>query len=310
MNNPTPATLRAAAYGRVSTDRQDLSEGAQRAALAAFAASQGFTLDEQDVFFDPEVTGKSVWRDRPAGRQCLEALSHGRCQVLIVHKVDRLGRDAIDLQTTIRDIVALGDTHNVYFAVMGKTFNAREPLGQFIIAMLAWVAELEWHSIRDRICTALDAKWKAREAPAHAPYGWDKVPGQRVNHRGLTVAVLDDNLLEQAWLAQMLAWRGDRLPAELRPGAADRVQEFAHMIHDTTVQTPGWGEERIATALNALSVPTKHGVRTYRRRGEDGEMVVVGSTSGRWSERAVRGILTNRWTREWCKSQGAAPASR
>lgn len=291
--------LRAAASGRVSTDRQDLSEASQRRAMAAFAEREGFPLDPADVYFDNAKSGRTIWRERPQGQRCYEALASGRCQVLIAHKVDRMCRDAIDMQTTVRDIVAMGPHHTVYFALNGQTFNARLPHGQFMIAMLAWMADMEWFTIKERITDALEEKWQMGESPAHAPYGWDKVEGTRVNRQGVAAPTLVDNVAEQIWLAQILAWRGDRLPAELHAGLQARVVEFSHALAQPAIQAPGWGPERIANALNTLGVPTKQGVRPYRRRNEAGELVVAGHTSGQWHERTVHGILTNRWTARW-----------
>ncbi|MGI4717460.1 MAG: recombinase family protein [Janthinobacterium lividum] len=125
------------AYYRVSTTDQSIE--AQRAAL-----TQGRQIDRE--FMDEGVSGAVPASDRPGFRALLEYIRDG--DTLHVYAVDRLGRDAIDVQSNIRSLIEKG----IVVEVRGLGQIA-QGVGELIIAVLAQVADMERQRIRERTAT-------------------------------------------------------------------------------------------------------------------------------------------------------------
>lgn len=119
-------------YYRVSSCAQSIES--QRAEL-------GGDFDRE--FVDQCVSGAVLARERPG---MAELLSYARTgDTLFVYSIDRLGRDAIDVQQTVRDLLDRG----VAIHVHGLGPIAGEA-GKIVLAVLAQVAELERNRIRER----------------------------------------------------------------------------------------------------------------------------------------------------------------
>ncbi|MEE4889727.1 recombinase family protein [Pseudomonas alliivorans] len=116
-------------YGRVSTSSQD-SEN-QRLELAG----AGWAID---YWFADTISGKSASSQRPAFKDLLSKIRDG--ETLLVAKLDRLGRDAIDVLQTVRDL----GIRNIKVVVhqLGST-DLTSPAGKLLLSMLAAVAEME-----------------------------------------------------------------------------------------------------------------------------------------------------------------------
>lgn len=117
------------AYGRVSTSLQDTDN--QRLELT----NAGWVID---YWFADTISGKSASSQRPAFRELLTKIRDG--ETLLVSKLDRLGRDAIDVLQTVRDLGA----RNIKVVVhqLGST-DLTSPAGKLLLSMLAAVAEME-----------------------------------------------------------------------------------------------------------------------------------------------------------------------
>jgi putative DNA-invertase from lambdoid prophage Rac len=131
------------AYFRVSA--RDQSIEAQRHAMGG-----GFDRE----FKDEGVSGGVMAADRPGFSDLLKAVRAG--DTVCVYAVDRLGRDALDVQSTVRRLVDAGVTVDVRgIGAIGKG------VGEIVLAVLAQIADLE----RERILTRTsDGRAKAREA--------------------------------------------------------------------------------------------------------------------------------------------------
>jgi len=117
-------------YGRVSTTEQQ-SEN-QRLEL------QGAGYDVEYWFADEGVSGKVPALQRDQFRFMLHKIRDG--ETLVVSKLDRLGRDAQDIGSTIRMLA----TRNIEVVVLqlGK-LDLTSSAGKLMLAMLAAVAEME-----------------------------------------------------------------------------------------------------------------------------------------------------------------------
>lgn len=116
-------------YGRVSTASQEVEN--QRLELV----SAGYHID---FWFADTVSGKSASGQRPAFNQLLSKIRDG--ETLVVSKLDRLGRDAIDVLQTVRLLAARGI--RVIVNQLGST-DLGSPAGKLLLSMLAAVAEME-----------------------------------------------------------------------------------------------------------------------------------------------------------------------
>jgi putative DNA-invertase from lambdoid prophage Rac len=141
------------AYLRVSTGDQSVT--AQRHAL-------GGTFDRE--FVDEGVSGGVLAADRPAFAKLLDTVRKG--DSIHVYAVDRLGRDAIDVQSTVRRLVDAGiiiDVHGVG-VLAGDT-------AKLILAVLAQLAEMERSKIRARTEAGRDAARASLAATGKTQHG-------------------------------------------------------------------------------------------------------------------------------------------
>lgn len=120
------------AYYRTSTNDQSIES--QRTAL-------GGPFDQE--FSDEGISGGTLAASRPNFSKLLSYIRTG--DTLYVYAVDRLGRDAIDVQTTVRDLLARGVS--VHIHGLGPIGTGA---GELILAVLAQVASMEKARINER----------------------------------------------------------------------------------------------------------------------------------------------------------------
>jgi DNA invertase Pin-like site-specific DNA recombinase len=90
---PTTDPAKAIGYARASTSRQDLSPGAQRAAVETWAAAHGVTVV---VWFeDLGISGGADLDKRPGLLGAIDALRTHGAGALLVARRDRLARDVL-----------------------------------------------------------------------------------------------------------------------------------------------------------------------------------------------------------------------
>ena len=121
-------------YTRVSDSSQSIQS--QRQAML-----QTTTFDKE--FTDEGISGAVLAASRAGFAELLGYVRDG--DTVWVYAVDRLGRDAIDVQTTIKTLLAKGVSVNV----RGLGLIAKG-VGELIVAVLAQVAEMERERIRER----------------------------------------------------------------------------------------------------------------------------------------------------------------
>ncbi len=263
-------------YVRVSTDRQDLSVDAQTAAVERAALYHQFGPCE--IIAEPDVSGALPFLARPKARAHIARLrelqEQGIETVLIVPKVDRLGRDTVDVSTTVTLLETLGC--RVIF--LDINVDTRTPMGRAFMQIAAVFAELELARIRERIQTALDQRRTDGMVTGTVPYGWNAEPTGEVklNAAGAPIPLrrLVDNPAEQSWILWMLA--------------GHRKGEH------------GYGYGKIAAELNRLGVPTKTGAGVEINMNK-----VKMLTHGKWHAGKVHKVLTNKTVCEWLERRNA-----
>lgn len=129
-------------YGRVSTKEQT-TENQRREIEAA-----GYTVDYWHA--DEGVSGKVAAAQRPQFAKMLGQIRDG--ETLVVTKLDRLGRDAQDVGTTIKMLAAR--RIEVIVLQLGK-LDLTSAAGKLMLTMLAAVAEMERDLLVERTQSGL-----------------------------------------------------------------------------------------------------------------------------------------------------------
>lgn len=120
------------AYYRVSTGDQSIE---------AQSKAMGGGFDQE--YSDEGVSGATLAADRPGFARLLQAARKN--DTVHVYAVDRLGRDALDVQSTVKALIDKGVTVDVHG--LGPITG---DIGKLILAVLAQVAEMERNRIRER----------------------------------------------------------------------------------------------------------------------------------------------------------------
>lgn len=145
------------AYFRVSTGDQSIE--AQRAAMPG-------PFDQE--FSDVGVSGAMLAASRPGFAELLTKVRSG--DTVYVYAVDRLGRDALDVQATVRRLIDAGVTVDVRgLGPIGRG------VGELILAVLAQVADMERHRIAERTEAGRTAARKALQATGKTHRGKDSL---------------------------------------------------------------------------------------------------------------------------------------
>lgn len=136
--------MKAAIYARVSTLDQQPEN--QLAELRRYVEARNWTAAE---YVDHGVSGAKD--RRPALDQLLAGARRRRFDVLVVWRLDRLGRNLRHLVTLIDELESLG----IGFASLGEGIDTGTPAGKLQLHILAALAEFERERIRERVLAGL-----------------------------------------------------------------------------------------------------------------------------------------------------------
>lgn len=135
---------RAFAYVRVSTAGQTVENQLREIAAAGFAVEAHRVVAET-------VSGSSAIEQRPGFMRLLDKLE--RDDVLIVTKMDRLGRNAIDVGMTVKRLEAAGV--RVHCLALGGV-DLTSPAGKMTMQVINAVAEFERDLLIERTQSGLE----------------------------------------------------------------------------------------------------------------------------------------------------------
>lgn len=144
---------RVALYNRVSTIDQDAAIATHELRSAARARGLEVALEIQE-------TGSGARNDRPGLQRVLDAARHGEIEAVIVWKLDRFGRSALDLLANIKQLSDEG----VRFIAVSQSLDIKprgDAISKLILAVLSGVAEFERSLVIERTRLGLE---KARRA--------------------------------------------------------------------------------------------------------------------------------------------------
>ena len=157
----------AVALYRVSTDKQELSPQAQKAAVEKFCSSKGITLVGE--FTEVGVSGAAELKDRPQLVEALQMVAEKKAEYLVVLRQDRLSRDV-----TITGFIdyALGKSGARVLPVEGGSDDAN-PMASMMKAFQIAMAAQERQLIASRTKAALgQLKAQNKRVSRFAPYGF------------------------------------------------------------------------------------------------------------------------------------------
>ncbi|MBS0961478.1 recombinase family protein, partial [Acetobacter thailandicus] len=129
---------------------------------------------QYDALIDAGVEAEAIYEDRASGKQedrvglanCLKALRPG--DVLVVWKLDRLGRNLHHLINTVHDLTRRGIGLKV-LSGHGATIDTTTPAGKLVFGIFAALAEFERELITERTIAGL-ASARARGRKGGRPF--------------------------------------------------------------------------------------------------------------------------------------------
>jgi DNA invertase Pin-like site-specific DNA recombinase len=136
--------MRCAIYARVSTSEQTCDN--QLLELRQYVAARGWIGTE---FVDSGVSG--AMEKRPALDALLKDAKRRRFDVLVVWRLDRLGRNLKHLVTLLEDVQAVG----MAFVSLGEGIDCTTAAGRLQLHVLAALAEFERARIAERVRAGL-----------------------------------------------------------------------------------------------------------------------------------------------------------
>ncbi len=134
-------------YGRVSTTDKGQDVELQLRELRAFALARGWRIEEEYV--DEGISGSQA--RRPALDRLLAACRRRQTDVVLVWRLDRLGRSLKHLIMTLDELQSLG----VAFVSLHEQLDCTTAAGQLLLHLLGAFAEFERAIIRERVKAGL-----------------------------------------------------------------------------------------------------------------------------------------------------------
>jgi putative DNA-invertase from lambdoid prophage Rac len=157
-------------YARVSTADQTTDNQVREVAAAGFAVTPMRTICET-------VSGAQAAMERPGFMKLLERMEPG--DVLVVTKLDRLGRNAMDVRSTVDTLAAAGI--KVHCLALGGV-DLTSPAGRMTMGVIAAVAEFERDLIVERTQAGLE-RAKAAGVSLGRPTTFADAQAERIRAR-------------------------------------------------------------------------------------------------------------------------------
>lgn len=162
--------MRAAGYGRVSTEEQ-ANEGhsleAQREKNITYIQLQKWTL--VGYFSDPGYSGKNL--ERPDIKRLISEIELGHIDALVVHKLDRLTRNIGDLY----NLLELFEKHRVKFVSISENIDTSTAMGRMFVFMLGIFAQWYRENLGEEVKKGMSQRAKKGLHNVTVPlYGYER----------------------------------------------------------------------------------------------------------------------------------------
>ncbi len=159
---------RVALYLRVSSEEQRDRETIelQRDFLEQYRSL--YELEIAEIYEDDGVSGTVPLHERPEGRRLLEDAREGKFQVVLVYKLDRLGRSLLVIVDAHDRLQEAG----VALRSGTEPIDTSTPSGRLIFQMLASFAEYDRENIRERTQAGMRRAFRDGKHTGVIPYGY------------------------------------------------------------------------------------------------------------------------------------------
>jgi len=246
---------KAVGYGRVSSEDQAERGTIQNQIEFGTKYCDLHELTINEWYLDDGVTGTIPLEDRESGLRLIEDAKMGKFNLVLIYRLDRLGRTARVILNAIHELEECG----VKLRSLTEPFDTGDPSGRFLVTILAGVADLDRSSTLDRLWNganraAREGKWLG----GIVPFGY---------------------LKEDAYLIPSI---------EPMRGFYMSEVEVVSMVYRLTVEEH-MSTKKIADYLNSLGVPpsyTKDGRQIDKGKRKE-------NTAGIWRPGRVRGMIVN-----------------
>lgn len=231
-NTPTSAVV----YCRVSSATQEERETIQNQINFAKSYCKLNNIELTHIYKDDGVTGTLPLSERPEGYNLLQDAKKKKFNLVLVFKLDRLGRATRVILNAIHDL----DSCGVKLKSMTEPFDTSDASGRFLVTILAGVADLERSNILQRM--ELGTTRAAKEGKflgGQPPYGY------KVNKEGHYEPNYD--LIEGLGMSEV---------------------DVIRLMYDMACE--GKSTIRIANKLNSLGVPLLTDLRDTNKSSDRG----------------------------------------
>lgn len=104
-----------------------------------------------EVVYLDKISGAIPFSERPQARKLLQDIADGKIEMVSTSSIDRLGRNTINILSTIETFHKAGVTLKVDNLGLESLINGKEnPTFKLIVSVLANISELERASLRER----------------------------------------------------------------------------------------------------------------------------------------------------------------
>lgn len=146
MSTLPPAPARAAIYARVSTEDQAERQTIQSQLDFLRKYCDLHEIDVAGEYVDDGWSGALALEDRPEGRRLLDDAERGTFRVVLVYRLDRLGRSLKALLAAHERL----ERTSVAIRSATEPFDTTSPIGSFLFQLLGSLAQLERATITER----------------------------------------------------------------------------------------------------------------------------------------------------------------
>ena len=159
--------------------------------LRGYCELQDFPL--AGLYVDDGISGTTALEDRPEGRRLLEHAEAGAFNVVLVYKVDRLGRSLKSLMAAHERL----DKAGVAIRSGTEPFDTSNSMGRFLFTLLGSMAELDRATTLERMSRGRDrVAGDGQYTGGPIPFGYDLDAEKRLVPSARIAAPLEMNEAE------------------------------------------------------------------------------------------------------------------
>jgi site-specific DNA recombinase len=166
-----------AAYLRVSSDEQRERQTikTQLEVINNYARANNIRI--KHVFADDGISGSIPINKRPEGSRLLDKAESRAFDTLLVFRMDRISRDALEMLRTFKHLEQQG----VVIKSVTEPFDTTDPAGKLFITVLGGMAQLEKDALKSRSFSGMKrGAGEGRWMGGRAPFGYKIQDGKLV----------------------------------------------------------------------------------------------------------------------------------